>query len=242
MLAFDGHHLASSPLCLSVPLEGTDKVPGLHAIERVAADQEDEAAPSSPQTVSPFKIKGRRVQELVLDDVKAEPRPWSEFAGWGCRTLDDAYNVPPDLATLSIRALSVALGIATWLAVSRTGCLPFLLLGLVLAALSVGAHASLRRVGAAAPSSTARLAVRLPLLRRMASPASPARLPPAAQGWSFGQVLGVSAVPEGAQPRLVLKQGVARAWRGCRGAVVRVWRAAGLRARHWWSARGLERR
>ena len=103
MLAFDGHHLASSPLCLSVPLEGTDKVPGLHAIERVAADQEDEAAPSSPQTASPFKIKGRRVQELVLDDVKAEPRPWSEFAGWGCRTLDDAYNVPPDLATLSIR-------------------------------------------------------------------------------------------------------------------------------------------
>ena len=153
-----------------------------------------------------------------------------------------AQEAGPLSTPAASQALSVALGIATWLAVSRTGCLPFLLLGLVLAALSVGAHASLRRVGAAPPSSTARLAVRLPLLRRMASPASPARLPPAAQGWSFGQVLGVSAVPEGAQPRLVLKQGVARAWRGCRGAVVRVWRAAGLRARHWWSARGLERR
>lgn len=347
MRAFDGHHLASSPLCLSVPLEGTDKVEGLHVIERDAVNHKDEERVSQ-HFISPRADKGGLVQDLTVEDVKAEPRPWVEFAGWGAASVDEAYNVPVDLSALSFRievctrfmegcrvasvvsngeacmnirvqvnivrwlpnyvrvalaillatfylrpialpgaavllfsvvravqaavvsgtapersdagmvesvvpqqrgaydrsqVLTIVLGVGTWLAVSHTGCLPILTLGITLAATSVLMHAGLRRpVMVREGASSGGLAARMgPLFRRPNNLVSSGGLAQGAEGgWSFKQVLGVSAVPEGAQPRLVLRQGTLKVWHGCHGVVTRCWRSAGLRARHWWSARRLE--
>lgn len=99
---FEGHRLPSSPLCLSVPLEGTDKVQGLHALERSALEEWRR----SPTPTGPSKLRryrGRRLSSLKAADLHAAARPWPAFLGREAPSFDHAFTLPGDLEDLAGR-------------------------------------------------------------------------------------------------------------------------------------------
>jgi hypothetical protein len=90
-----GWTLTRSPLAPSVPLDGTETVEGLRSLERLhlAALLNDQqaalgtsygrrnsrAAQSRRRRYQRFK--GPFVEQLTLDDLRRDPRPWQEFIG-----------------------------------------------------------------------------------------------------------------------------------------------------------------
>ncbi|KFM23323.1 hypothetical protein F751_1019 [Auxenochlorella protothecoides] len=262
MRAFEGHRLQSSPLCLSVPLDGTERVRGLHALERSAVGSLPGPSPSpSPGRVA--RYKGPRLSALTLHDLKRPHRSWEEFSGWGAPCLDAAYNLPHDLDCLLDRAEE---NLVRWapnylrlalLVVMLTFYLrPPALLGAAALALSMLRAAAL--AGAADPTPgghpAATDAVEGAAAQQAALAASQAQSGPgqqaltlllAAGAWAvvaWTRCLPILALGAGlgtGTPRRALRQGLQAAARHCRSTLGRGRRQLALAARHWWSARRL---
>jgi len=97
IVMWKGWHLDRSPLAPSVPLEGSDTVQGLQAIERLRAAEllegrkQQNVGKSRSSNIEESRVRGRRAQYrrykgpfleyLSFDDLKRDPRRWSEFFG-----------------------------------------------------------------------------------------------------------------------------------------------------------------
>ena len=122
---FGEWRLARSPLAPSVPLDGTDTVQGLQTLERLRAArllapnggaggaptrgrQAAQAAPPSRRRRYQ-RYKGPYLEQLALDDLKKDPRPWSQFSGVGAgdgapvALAHGSYTVPASLDLLCER-------------------------------------------------------------------------------------------------------------------------------------------
>jgi hypothetical protein len=104
---FSSHALSRSPLSPSVPLDGSETVPGLRALERLSLVDGDAAHPVAAHHHGPVVDTGRRhykrykgpfLEQLTLEDVQAPPKPWGVFVG-GPAT----YRVPASMAVLQER-------------------------------------------------------------------------------------------------------------------------------------------
>jgi len=87
-------NLRRSPLAPGVPLEGTETVDGLRQLERLRAasllnNGNRNAGGAGGQAAAPAQNRRRRYQrykgpfleQLSVDDLKKNPRPWSQFSG-----------------------------------------------------------------------------------------------------------------------------------------------------------------
>lgn len=90
-------HLDRSPLAPSVPLEGSDTVQGLQAIERLQTVERlegrehqgkgkygsecNETSMERGRRARYRRYKGPFLEYLSIDDLKRDPRRWSEFFG-----------------------------------------------------------------------------------------------------------------------------------------------------------------
>jgi hypothetical protein len=112
-----GHTLQRSPLQPAVPLEGSDTVQGLSTLARLRAANLLPPAGGAPRggAAAAAAAGGRRrryqrfrgpfVEQATLDDLRAAPRPWTQF--WGSADagggLGGAYNVPASADALAER-------------------------------------------------------------------------------------------------------------------------------------------
>ncbi|KAG7674060.1 hypothetical protein NADE_004252 [Nannochloris sp. 'desiccata'] len=84
-------NLHRSPLAPGVPLDGTDTVEGLRQLERLRAasllnssnrNAGGQAAPPAQHRRRRYqRYKGPFLEQLSVDDLKNDPRPWSQFSG-----------------------------------------------------------------------------------------------------------------------------------------------------------------
>lgn len=104
---FSGHSFKRSPLSLSVPLDGSDTVRGLRTLERETLLNSDAVQPAAEQQHARPVAAGRRhyqrykgpfIEQLTLEDLQAEPKPWKAFLG-----SSTSYNVPASVAVLMER-------------------------------------------------------------------------------------------------------------------------------------------
>ena len=108
MFGLNGWTLQRNPLAPGVPLEGTDTVEGLRTLERLraasllngAGNLNGAAAAPGRQPAPPAaynrrrryqRYKGPFLEQLSVDDLKKDPRPWSQFSGITTNT-----NAPPN--------------------------------------------------------------------------------------------------------------------------------------------------
>jgi hypothetical protein len=91
-----GWRLQRNALAPGVPLEGTDTVEGLQNLERLrlasllnngnpangAGGGNRQAAPPAENRRRRYqRYKGPFLEQLSVDDLKKDPRPWSQFSG-----------------------------------------------------------------------------------------------------------------------------------------------------------------
>jgi len=91
--------MTASPLSAAVPLEGTDTVLGLRALE-----QSVPAAAARQSFAQRRRYRGPYLEHVTLEQCRAPPKPWRELLerpGGGWR---GAYSVPPDWDTVFDRA------------------------------------------------------------------------------------------------------------------------------------------
>jgi hypothetical protein len=107
MAWFSGHALSRSPLSPSVPLDGTDTVRGLRALERLSLVGGEKAQSGVAHRHTPVIDTGRRhykrykgpfLEQLTLEDVQATPKPWGTFMGG-----PTAYSLPASMTVLQER-------------------------------------------------------------------------------------------------------------------------------------------
>lgn len=108
MRLFSSHSLRRSPLSPSVPLDGTETVRGLLALEKHHLLESFSDQNSQPMPREQLFRSGRRyyqryrgpfVEDITVDDLKRSPKPWNLFFGDG----SGAYNVPCDTSVLQER-------------------------------------------------------------------------------------------------------------------------------------------
>lgn len=118
--------LRRSPLAPSVPLEGSETVQGLRTLERLltanllngTADGDGRGGARNGGASSGHELSSRRrryqrykgpyLEQLTVDDLKKDPKPWKQFApveGWRWTTLE--YSIP---ATLDLMCERIEVG------------------------------------------------------------------------------------------------------------------------------------
>lgn len=117
---FGDWRLQRSPLAPSVPLDGTDTVQGLQTLERLRAARllpnnatggppngTRQAPPAPPSRRRRYqRYKGPYLEQLAIDDLKKDPRPWAQFTGVPAGDggpLGSSYTVPASLDLLCER-------------------------------------------------------------------------------------------------------------------------------------------
>jgi len=109
--------LHRSPLAPSVPLEGTETVEGLRNLERLRSASllqqsfnsgRNNNDRNNGQTYSRRRryqrFKGPYVEQLALEDLKKDPRPWKQFTGIQENgALAQSYTIPANLDVLCER-------------------------------------------------------------------------------------------------------------------------------------------
>ena len=117
----NGWRLHRSPLAPSVPLEGSETVQGLRTLERLraasllsdgsstsgggptAAGAARNAAPPAPSRRRRYqRYKGPFIEHLSTDDLKKDPRPWSQFSGRS-EEATFSFSIPASLDFLCER-------------------------------------------------------------------------------------------------------------------------------------------
>jgi hypothetical protein len=120
--------LRRSPLAPSVPLEGSETVQGLRTLERLltanllngTVDGDGRGGARNGSASSGHELFSRRrryqrykgpyLEQLTVDDLKKDPKPWKQFApveGWRWNTLE--YSIPATLELMCER-IEVGLG------------------------------------------------------------------------------------------------------------------------------------
>ena len=108
--------LERSPLAPAVPLEGSDTVEGLQALERrrltealsggaaVGAAAAGRAGAAATGRRAFQRYRGPFIDQLSIEDLKAAPKSWALFWRGGERaSAADAYSLPASLAVLHER-------------------------------------------------------------------------------------------------------------------------------------------
>lgn len=103
--------LSRSPLAPSVPLDGSETVAGLRILERMRLTEALEGPAGSGaagagggrQRRAFVRYKGPFIEQLVAEDLRADPKPWRTFWQGECGEWQQAYNLPANTDVLRER-------------------------------------------------------------------------------------------------------------------------------------------